>query len=168
METLQRRQINIDRLKSELLHKELGCNPNMIRYTGWNPFDTVEHAKEKTEEDIRRFENGKFYSWIITFQGLPVGTIGAYGYDEKDESIEIGYSIFEGEWGKGYASEAAAEVVRFLIQDKKLHRVHAWSHIDNIASQKVLEGAGLRREGIIKNAIDLPDGQKADQIIYGC
>ena len=86
----------------ELLHKELGCNPDMIRYTGWNPFDTVEHAKEKTEEDIRRFENGKFYSWIITFQGLPVGTIGAYGYDEKDESIEIGYSIFEGEWGKGY------------------------------------------------------------------
>lgn len=24
-----------------IIHKELGCNPEMMRYTGWNPYVTI-------------------------------------------------------------------------------------------------------------------------------
>ncbi|MEE0955517.1 MAG: GNAT family N-acetyltransferase [Eubacterium sp.] len=152
---------------AELLHRELGCNPEITRYTGWNPYRTPEAAKEKVLQDIENNEKPGNYSWIIERDGEAVGTIGAYGYDPDIVSIEIGYSIFRNAWGYGYASEAAKRVVKFLIEEEEINRVHAWCHDGNQASAKVLEHAGLKQEGLLKQAMRNPDGTLADQRLYG-
>ena len=150
-----------------ILYQELGCYPEMIRYTGWNPYNSEESATEKIKQDIANSEREGFYSWIIEADGRPIGTIGAYGYDQEISSIEIGYSIFRAEWGHRYASEAAARVVKFLIHEEGINRVHAWCHCENLASAAVLESAGLRQEGLLRQAMRNPDGTYADQKLFG-
>ena len=148
---------------AETLYKFLGCDAEMPKYTGWNPYIMLDSAKKKIEQDIQNSEDKNFYSWVIQFKDEIIGTIGAYDYEPQTNSIEIGYSIFRNAWGKGYATEALSEVIRYLFEDKSISRVHAWSHMDNTASQKVLEKAGMKREGIKKNL----DGIAIEQVIYG-
>ena len=150
-----------------ILHRELGCNPEMIRYTCWNPYATLESTRVKVENDIQGYEKEGCYAWIIQYGENVIGTIGAYGYDSGMSSIELGYSIFQKYWGLGFASEAAAEVVRYLIIGEKINRVHAWCHANNTASAKVLTHAGMKEEGLLHQAMKNPDGSYADQKIFG-
>ena len=151
----------------DTLHRELGCNPEMIRYTCWNPYTTPESTRIKVENDIQGYEKEGCYAWIIQYRENVIGTIGAYGYDPEMSSIEIGYSIFQNYWGQGFATEAAGEVVRYLIMDERINRVHGWCHADNIASARVLTHAGMKKEGLLRQAMKNPDGSYADQRIFG-
>lgn len=157
----------LNRNDAAVLYRELGCDPEITRYTGWNPYSTLEEALEKVEEDIANYGIEGCYSWIIQLDGEAVGSIGAYGYEPEVSSVEIGYSIFRKAWGKGYASEAAAEVVRFLLEDERINRVHAWSSADNAASVRVLEKAGLKREGLLRQAMLNADGSMMDRMLFG-
>ena len=29
-----------------ILHRELGCNPEMLRYTGWNPYSSLVDTRD--------------------------------------------------------------------------------------------------------------------------
>lgn len=150
-----------------ILHRELGCNPEMIRYTCWNPYATSESTRAKVESDIQGYQKEGCYACIIQFGENIIGTIGAYGYDSEMSSIELGYSVFQKYWGQGFAAEAVGEVVRYLIMDEKINRVHAWCHADNTASAKVLVHAGMKKEGLLRQAMRNPDGSYADQKLFG-
>ena len=152
---------------AQLLHVGLGCDPDITRYTGWNPYATPEAAREKVVEDIRGYQASGCYAWIIQWGEAVVGTIGAYDYDPETSAIEIGYSIFKPYWGRGFASEAVGEVVRYLFEKERMQRIHAWCHGDHGASARVLEKAGLKLEGLRKQAMRNPDGSPADQKLYG-
>lgn len=152
---------------ADIFHRELGCNPAITRYTGWNPYTSPESAAAKVAEGIRDYEKEGCYSWAIQCGDDVIGTIGAYGYDPDNSSIEIGYSIFQSAWGNGYASEAVTAVVNYLLNTEHIHRIHAWSHAENLASCRVLEKAGLKQEGLLRDAMKNPDGSFADQRIFG-
>ena len=51
---------------------------------------------------------------------------------------------------KGYASEAAKEIIRFGFEDLNLHRIFATCDPNNIGSAKVLEKIGMKREGRLR------------------
>lgn len=120
--------------------------------------------QEKVAEDIRNYGKEGCYAWIIQYEQKAVGTIGAYGYDSDVSSIEIGYSVFRTSWGNGFATETVSEVIRYLFENERINRIHAWCHSENTASTKVLEKAGLRQE---KQAIKNADGSLSNQKLYG-
>ena len=59
---------------------------------------------------------------------------------------EIGYWVRTSETGKGYATEAAGAMLAFAFSELKLHRVHGDCDDRNIASARVMEKLGMRRE----------------------
>jgi ribosomal-protein-alanine N-acetyltransferase len=77
--------------------------------------------------------------------------LGRAGFSRLPETgdFELGYSILRSEWGEGYASESAAALALWFFTLGKGDHFVAFAHVDNIASQKVLENAGMRfeREG---------------------
>lgn len=152
---------------AEILYHALGCDSEITKYTGWNPYSTPASAREKVAEDISNYKKEGCYAWIVQYGEEVVGTIGAYDYEPDISSIEIGYSIFRSAWGNGFATEAVSEVIRFLFENKKINRVHAWCHSENIASSKVLEKVGFRQEGLLKQAVKNIDGSLSDQKLYG-
>lgn len=128
---------------AEDLYRYLGCEPEIIRYTDWNPYGSMDSTLEKIAEDIKNYSVPGHYAWIITKNGEPIGTIGAYDYKPGQSIIEVGYSIFKPYWGKGYATEALKAVVNYLLLEENIRKICAWSHKDNLASIKVLKKAGF-------------------------
>lgn len=74
--------------------------------------------------------------------------LGRAGFSRLPETgdFELGYSILRSEWGNGYASEIATALARWFFTLGKATHFVAFAHVDNIASQKVLERAGMRYE----------------------
>ena len=145
-----------------ILYRELGRNPEMLRYTGWNPYSSLESTKDFLSNVIASKED---YSWVVEENGYIVGIIGAYDYCSQDESIEIGYSIFQKYWGKGYATQAIKLACDRLSIDRSVKLIKAWCADENIASEKALKRNGFVRKEIIESAINVC-GEEYDQVIY--
>ncbi len=64
------------------------------------------------------------------------------------ETANLGYFLAEDYNGRGYSTRAVKRVVRFAFEELGLHRVAAATLTNNLGSQKVLEKAGFRREGV--------------------
>lgn len=148
---------------AETIYEFLGCDAEMTKYTGWNPYTSLAATIRKIEQDNQNSDSEPPYGWVIQAKTEMVGTIGAYDYEPQTNSIEIGYSIFRNAWGQGYATEALSEVIRYLFEEKSIDKICAWCHRGNIASQKVLEKAGLIKEGVKQST----EGLAMEQVIYG-
>jgi [ribosomal protein S5]-alanine N-acetyltransferase len=82
-------------------------------------------------------------------QGTVIGRIDLGGFVKKTMA-EIAYYISPAEWGRGMATEAVAEVVRFGFEKLKLHRIQATVLPENSASLRVLAKAGFTKEGVLR------------------
>ena len=69
-----------------------------------------------------------------------------------NEVWEIGYALIRSERGKGYGTEAVKIMVDYLFLSRDIVRVQAHTDVRNLASQKVLEKAGFRKEGIVRKS----------------
>ncbi len=81
--------------------------------------------------------------------GTLLGAIGAT-LAPLHRRAELGYWLGRPYWGQGYTSEAARRVTAFCFDVLGLHRVQATCFIGNLASARVMEKAGMRREGILR------------------
>jgi [ribosomal protein S5]-alanine N-acetyltransferase len=81
--------------------------------------------------------------------------IGGVGlrFAEQHEHAELGYWLGVPYWGKGYATEAAREMVRYGFEGLQLHRIFASHFRDNHASARVLKKVGMQYEGCQKEHI---------------
>ena len=127
---------------AEPLYQYLGTDPAMSRYSGWNPYATLETAQETVRRFIAGYEDEHSYSWVMDIEDVVVGTIGAYDY--QNDRIEVGFSIVKGWQGRGLATEALRKVLEYLTENEGIPRVTAWCASENIASRRVLEKAGMR------------------------
>ena len=60
---------------------------------------------------------------------------------------EIGYTFARRYHGQGYATEAVTRLLDYLFGEARLHRVVAFTDVENAASIRLLERIGMRREG---------------------
>jgi RimJ/RimL family protein N-acetyltransferase len=61
-------------------------------------------------------------------------------------AVEIGWRLRRDHWGRGYATEAAAELLRFGLTEAGLDRVVSIRDIGNVQSKRVMDKLGLRFE----------------------
>ncbi|MEL6298351.1 MAG: GNAT family protein [Pseudomonadota bacterium] len=66
----------------------------------------------------------------------------------------IFFSVTPDKWGMGYASELARFALSFGIEQLHVHRVTASVAVENPASCRVLEKAGMVREGTSRECIE--------------
>jgi RimJ/RimL family protein N-acetyltransferase len=77
--------------------------------------------------------------------------IGYVGYSQTGTYFEIGYALVPNERRKGYGTEAIKIIVDYLFLSKETGRIQAQTDVRNIASMRVLEEAGFKKEGIVRN-----------------
>lgn len=95
------------------------------------------------------------------------GLVGSIGLMMKGDAIaEIGYWIGVPFWGRGYASEAAAELIRYGFDDVGLQRIYAGYYARNAASGRVMEKLGMKYEGTLRRHV-CKWGEYLDVVCYG-
>lgn len=77
-------------------------------------------------------ETNKFLGWC-----------GVWRLLETDE-MEIGYAIEKGNWGKGFATEAAEKFMQYAFEDLKTEKLVAVARPENTASRRVMEKLGMQ------------------------
>ena len=70
-----------------------------------------------------------------------VATLGA------GAGAEVGYVLDPSHGGHGLATEAVAALISACFSQLGIHRVHASCFADNVASWRLMERLGMRREG---------------------
>jgi RimJ/RimL family protein N-acetyltransferase len=97
----------------------------------------------------RQFAEKKDSDWFIVSSkdGEPVGFACAF---KVQGAYGIGYMLVPEARGRGYGSEAVRILVDYVFLHHDVPRVQAETHPDNTASQRVLEKAGFRKEGILR------------------
>lgn len=137
----------------DILYKTFGKNEAMYRYSGWNPFQTWTMTRKSIQKYIACYNDPTFYGWAIEKEGELIGTIGAYDFDAKERTIEVGMSIAEHCWGHGYATEALSVVIEYLMNEENMHAIQAWCAADNIGSKTVMEKCGMKLQSVDAQAI---------------
>lgn len=101
-------------------------------------------------------KEGKHLQWAITRP--PDEVIGAIGIAIRGEPRigDIGYWIGPDSWNRGYATEATRAVIAYGFDVLQLPRIQATCFVENGASSRVLEKAGMTfetelPEGVVKN-----------------
>jgi RimJ/RimL family protein N-acetyltransferase len=79
--------------------------------------------------------------------GTLIGDCGLQPFEHHGPEPELGYDLAPPAWGRGLATEAARAVMAHAFGPLGLDRVVAVVKPDHVASQRVLEKAGLARAG---------------------
>jgi RimJ/RimL family protein N-acetyltransferase len=101
--------------------------------------------------------------------GRPIGTVGwhreMYGPNPESAALNFGIELLPEARGQGYGTEAQAQLVAYLFATTEANRVEAGTDIDNVAEQRALEKAGLRREGVLRGS-QFRAGAYRDLVVY--
>ena len=80
---------------------------------------------------------------------------------------EIGFGIPDSSaHGKGYAKEAVRLLVNYLFSGYAVERISAFTDMENIPAQRVMESIGFEREGVLRRTL-FRDGAWRDVAVYG-
>ncbi len=78
---------------------------------------------------------------------------------------ELGYVLARRCWGQGIGTQAVKEALRRGFEELGVQRIEATANIENVASQRVMEKAGMEQEALLKKYF-LKDGQPRDHYLY--
>lgn len=122
---------------------ELNNDPEVLQYTGDEPFDSVEAARNFLE-NYSDYKRNSFGRWGVVLKetGTLIGWCGLKRDSETGE-VDIGYRFFKKDWDKGYATEAASACLDKGFSVFRIDRIVGRARKDNAASIRVLEKLGM-------------------------
>lgn len=105
-------------------------------------FDTVEEARETVDwlVEAARGDEGPFLYPVMTREGANIGYVQAC---MAENGWEVGYHIAKAHTGKGYATEALAAFLPFVMDKLHIDSIDGIVLEENTASQRVLEKCGF-------------------------
>lgn len=125
---------------------------------------------KKDAEDYINFilnaEPNDTFAFAIEIDGKVVGNIGAFRQGNiHRRTAELGYYLAEEYHGKGIMTSAVEQLCDKLFSETDILRIFAEPFAYNIGSRRVLEKAGFRLEGIMKNNA-FKNGKVFDTALY--
>ncbi len=97
--------------------------------------------------------------------GELLATVGFHSISASHGTAEIAYDVAPWHWGKGIATKCCRAATLWGFRVRGWHRIQGTTLLSNTRSQRVLEGCGFRREGVMRN-LRLVRGQPADFWLY--
>lgn len=127
---------------------------------------TAAHAKSWIHLAKEGLNNQRSYIFAIRFKDAQqlIGGI-ALEKDVRFNKAELGYWLAEDYWNNGYTTEAVKAVIAFGWKQLHLKRIFATHFDNNGASGKVLEKAGMKKEGLL-TAHTQKNGSYQNHILY--
>ena len=127
---------------------EINADPEVMKYIGDGQVRTRQQTAEGIARAIRQWDErgygmfsvdrrdtGEYIGWVA----LAVPSF----LPEVLPAVEIGWRLARGQWGHGFATEAAREALRFGFESCGLDEILSIRDLGNDASRRVMEKLGL-------------------------
>lgn len=124
----------------------LNLDPEVIKYTGDEAFDSIEEARAFLEK-YDHYEKYGFGRWGVVLKETNklIGWCGLK-YTKELKEHDIGFRFFKNHWNKGYATEATIASLQIGFEKFNMTEIVGRAHGKNIGSIRVLEKSGLKFE----------------------
>lgn len=127
----------------------------------------VENMQEKFNKKLVNrslTQNAKINLAVVVDEQI-IGDLSAW-YTSMKDTVEIGYSFTGASKGKGFATEAVDGLIANLFREYNIHRIQATLDARNLASRKLCERVGMRKEAhFIQDYWN--KNEWTDSIVYG-
>ena len=152
---------------AEGMFNNWATDPEVNKFLSWPLHKNIEETKKIITNWINEYNNGS-YNWIVELKENHevIGSICEEGKSDKHKTISLGYCYGSKFWNKGYASEALRKVIEYLLNEKEYYLVIANHRSSNPASGRVMQKAGMKYDGILRERRIDPDGTRSDMIYY--
>jgi [ribosomal protein S5]-alanine N-acetyltransferase len=142
-------------------------DPEVTRYLTWRPHKNIEETYSILDLIAKLWRDGEAFTYVLTLKDNdnPIGMLAIHADGFKPS---LGYVLARSHWGKGYMPEAARAVTDWLIRQPDIYRVFATCDVDNPASAKVMEKAGMKYEGLLGRYMIHPNisDEPRDCLVY--
>jgi RimJ/RimL family protein N-acetyltransferase len=133
--------------------------PRVIEYAGHPDIaaTTLHIPHPYPPEDAETFiaathdnmQAGRGFTFALDLDGALIGCIGLT-IRPDDNLAELGYWVGVPYWGRGYTTVAARRMIAFSFEDLLLNKVFARCFVQNPASARVMQKAGMTYEGTLR------------------
>jgi ribosomal-protein-serine acetyltransferase len=142
---------------NELCTWMVWCHPD---YSIMNSAAFVLASEAKWEQ-----EESFSFAIVDSRNGEFLGSAGLSQVNRLHNVANLGYWVRSGRTGRGIASAAVRLVAGFGLQELGFNRLEMVIPTENLASQRVAQKAGARREGVLRNKLML-GGKLRDAEMY--
>lgn len=147
---------------------EWAADPAVLKYEPSGP-ETELETKDHIKKILARQKEQPRVSYQFAIINKPeeklIGHIGITKKSIESKEAEIGYILNHKYWNQGYMTEAACGVVKFGFSQLGLHRITASCDPGNTGSYRVMEKAGMQREGCLREH-EFWKGDWRDSLLY--
>lgn len=130
----------------------------VTRYLTWRPHPSEATTVALVERYDRAWRTGEGeLAWIIAGKVRPEVPLGCIGITLDGHTAEIGFVLARAWHGRGVMTEALRCLLAHALALPDIWRVSAICDTENLASARVLEKAGMVREGCLKRFAMFPN-----------
>lgn len=134
---------------AEEIFRQYARDPEVTKYLTWRPNREVEETRAFLRACLVAWEEGKSFQWAIV-RKEDDRFLGMIALRVDGHKLEMGYVLAKSHWGKGYMTEAVTALIDWALKQEEIYRVWAVCDVENRASARVLEKAGMKCEGILR------------------
>ena len=133
--------------------------PIVSKFLSWQPHGSIGDSHDFIAWARANYGRGIPAPWGIEHRRDQkiIGTISFLSYSPTHCLADIGYVLAPEYWGQGIAPEAVKAVLRHGFEVLGLNRVEAQCRLENVASARVLEKAGLCEEATLRQRFQIGD-----------
>ncbi|HJU17315.1 MAG TPA: GNAT family N-acetyltransferase [Stellaceae bacterium] len=131
-------------------------DPEVVRFVTWRPHRTLADTEAYIARSLAApADRDRTY---VLIDRADARLIGAFGLRRPEPyRLDCGYVLARPHWGQGLMSEALAAVAEWATMQPAIWRIGAVCDVDNRASARVMEKAGLQYEGVLRRWILNPN-----------
>jgi ribosomal-protein-alanine N-acetyltransferase len=126
----------------------LGSDPEVMRYISNGVPRPRAEAADALTKLVDHWQTHGFGVWVLDDRqsGQFLGRCGLRQLPAIGGQVELLYTLMRHAWGRGIATEAAAASLQYAFDVLKLRRIIALAEPRNLASWRIMEKLGMRRE----------------------
>jgi ribosomal-protein-alanine N-acetyltransferase len=133
----------------------------------WIGFRDIKAVRRRWEQDgwigveetlLAVARSDATFAGIVNWKDRSPGTTKGLCY-------EVGIALLPEHRGQGVGTIAQRLLVQYLFDNTPVHRIQAYTEVDNVAEQRALEKAGFQREGVVRQIV-FRAGQWRDSVLY--
>lgn len=136
----------------EAMFRNWASDPEVTRYLTWPPHENPEQTAQLCHIWSAAALSPNKYIWALEHRECHevIGSLSAVDLNEQTGVMELGYCLSRAFQGRGLMTETLRAVLRCLFENTSVRVIRAAHDTQNPASGRVMDKAGMMREGIAR------------------
>ena len=141
-------------------------DPEVTRYLVFEPYDEIEELNQWLSQTIQDWNSKPGIMYLLFKKDKPQELVGSFSIRVEGSKAEVGYLLARPYWGQGMMTEVMRYWTDWALSKPDVFRLEAFFDVENPASGRVMEKAGMEFEGTLKRYSIHPNLSKEPRDVH--